>query len=413
MKRALPTATKVPSIARSKRTTKLPTKKPKHSQGVPIQTPKEGTPEPHEPIRTGQHTPVVTPEPDSTGIPYPVEKMTNITPSLPDWASAIQKQVDKHEELYTLITQQQAQLAKQQEQLEEQQRFSREQQRLLTELMETIRTLRDTVKELQLPRPPSTVPPPPVATPAPSHEVSPEYPPLQGTAASHWASGRKTAPSVFKRSADASKPIKAPARRPPPSRVFSAPPTVRSEYAVTYLQVRHRYTQSELRKSLRDLKINSARIIDITLPAAGVVGLLTHSSFQATLKTTLEAAKIKILDFDPQHPTAIGDPKLKELTEEQKARIARHLHNANCLRGLAGMPAHIRRSVAHDYFVKGYITDQQYDYHIGKATREQVSDAMNPITVAKLIESFAQDDSEMGSTSPATSPSASTKTNSS
>jgi hypothetical protein len=97
---------------------------------------------------------------------------------------------------------------------------------------------------------------------------------------------------------------------------------------------------------------------------------------------------------------SLGDPKIKDLTPEQKEGVALHLHNATCLKGLAGMPANIRRSVAHDYFAKGYITSDQYDYHLGKAISEEVRDTLNPVAVAALIAFFSDDDQVMGQGSP-------------
>jgi hypothetical protein len=88
----------------------------------------------------------------------------------------------------------------------------------------------------------------------------------------------------------------------PLARFFSAPPTERSSYTMTYLQVRHRSTQRQVREQLRAIKINSARILDITLPASGVVGLLHHSDFSTELKSTLSTNEIPVIDFDPRSP---------------------------------------------------------------------------------------------------------------
>jgi hypothetical protein len=222
----------------------------------------------------------------------------------------------------------------------------------------------------------------------------------KGTETSIWAQARETAPAIFESTKATNKPNRAAPRRMPPARFFSSPPSERSSYTVTYLQVRHRSTQRQIREQLRALKVNTARILDITQPASGVVGLLHHSDFTTALKDSLTTKEITVIEFDPRSPSSIRDPKIQSLTPEQKERVARHLHNASCLKGLAGMPAHISRSVAHDYLIKGYITNDQYDYQIGKVTDKEVQDTLNPVTVAALIASFSEVDQEMGIDSP-------------
>jgi hypothetical protein len=279
------------------------------------------------------------------------------------------------------------------------------QQVQLTELFSTIKSLQATVMELKalstpLPAPQST---PRSATAkntatVPTPNSASSVP--KGTENSIWAQARETAPKVFESTTATNKPNRDAPRRMPPARFFSSPPSTRSSYTVTYLQVRHRSTQRQIREQLRALKVNTARILDITQPASGVVGLLHHSDFETELKSSLTTKEITVIDFDPRSPGSIRDPKIQSLTPEQKERVARHLHNASCLKGLAGMPAHISRSVAHDYFIKGYITNAQYDHHLGKAIRDEVRDTLNPITVAALIASFSEVDQEMGMDSP-------------
>jgi hypothetical protein len=313
----------------------------------------------------------------------------------------MQKQVTQHDSLFAIIRDQQEKLAKQQEQLDRQQRFSEQQQHLLTELITTIKSLQATVQAFQsapVAVPHNPVPPTQDTLPSPKKAQPTSI--IKGTKDSIWAKAREKAPLIFECPVPNKQRTRTAPRRLPPARFFSAPPTERSTYSMTYIQIRHRFTQRQVREQLRDIRINTARIIDITLPASGVVGLLHHNEFSTELKDTLTTHAINIIDFDPRSPESLGDPKIKALTPEQQERVARHLHNATCLKGLAGMPAHIRRSVAHDYFAKGYITSDQYDYHLGKAINEEVKDTLNPVTIATLIASFDDDDQVMGLGSP-------------
>jgi hypothetical protein len=368
------------------------TKKVKHTTtGVPINIPREGTqsPEPPQPIRERQQT-------GKAPFSFVATNTSDPAMLLPEWASAMQKQVTQHDNLFEIIKNQQEKLAKQQEQLDRQQRFSDQQQHLLTELIATIKDLQATVQTLR-------DQPTQATTSAPSSQQPTTQSTPKGTQDSIWAQARVQAPKIFESPQAKTKQINAAPRRMPPSRFFSAPPTERSNYTMTYLQVRHRCTQRQVREQLRDIKVNSARILDITMPASGVVGLLHHSDFGTELKSTLTTNEITVIDFDPRSPASIRDPKLTALSTEQKERVARHLHNATCLKGLAGMPANIRRSVAHDYFAKGYINSAQYDYHLGKASSEEVRDTLNPATVAALVASFSEDDQEMSPSSPSSS----------
>jgi hypothetical protein len=412
-KRVLHNTTKIPQTTTTKRTT-FSFKKAKRNLtvGTPIAVPREGTqsPEPSPPIRASQHT--SDSHMDKTGIKSKSSMTTNLSFALPEWASAIQKQVtqqgSQHESLVELIKSQQAQLTQQHEQLAEQQRFATQQQALLLELFSTIKALQDTVMELKalntpFPAPQSTPRTATAKTPATLQTPTSASSVPKGTETSIWAQARETAPAIFESTKATNKPNRAAPRRMPPARFFSSPPSERSSYTVTYLQVRHRSTQRQVREQLRALKINTARILDITQPASGVVGLLHHSDFTTALKDSLTTNEITVIDFDPRSPGSIRDPKIQSLTTEQKERVALHLHNATCLKGLAGMPAHIRRSVAHDYFAKGYITSNQYDYHLGKAVGEEVKAILNPVTVAALIASFSDDDHVMSQTSPSSS----------
>jgi hypothetical protein len=221
---------------------------------------------------------------------------TNLVHGLPDWASAIQKQVTKHEDLYEIITTQREQLA-------EQHRLISQQQQLLTALTATIASLHAKVDALQTqpaPATPAKATITTVTTPSPT-QPQPQSAPM-GTKDSMWAQARTHAPKIFEPLKANSKPNRAAPRRMPPARFFSSPPIERSSYTMTYLQVRHRSTPSQVREQLRAVKVNSARILDITMPASGVVGLLHHSEFTTELKSTLSTNGITVIDFDPRNP---------------------------------------------------------------------------------------------------------------
>ena len=63
------------------------------------------------------------------------------------------------------------------------------------------------------------------------------------------------------------------------ARRFS-PPTNTTGFKYVYLHQKHRMTIRQLRDTLRKLKIDNSRILDVHFPDRGVVGLLIHNDFE-------------------------------------------------------------------------------------------------------------------------------------
>ena len=103
-------------------------------------------------------------------------------------------------------------------------------------------------------------------------------------------------------------------------------PSTPQGYTYVYLPSPYRMPHSEVRKRLRLLGVTQACVLDITFLTKGIVGFLIHNSFKEDMASTLNKGGIKLVDFDPLSPTVIMDPKLDSLTETEKTKQAKDIH---------------------------------------------------------------------------------------
>lgn len=137
-------------------------------------------------------------------------------------------------------------------------------------------------------------------------------------------------------------------------RYFSPPSTSASSYSIVYISTKYRQTIREDRLALRQLGITTNRILDITQPTRGVLGLLVHEEYQSQLEQQLFKLKIEVKkDFDPTSADVIQDPKLHHLSQIEKETKARQIFNTKCVRSLKNMRSPtIRNSISRDYVKK-------------------------------------------------------------
>ncbi|KAG2178933.1 hypothetical protein INT43_001780 [Umbelopsis isabellina] len=96
-----------------------------------------------------------------------------------------------------------------------------------------------------------------------------------------------------------------------------------AEYEIAYIPKNRKLTRSEIRSRLRDVGIDTTRVLDIIYPARDVIGLLVHVQYRALLKETLLQKKIETIDsFDPLDPKHIADPRHASLGTGDRCRLA-------------------------------------------------------------------------------------------
>ncbi|KAG2178938.1 hypothetical protein INT43_001785, partial [Umbelopsis isabellina] len=189
-------------------------------------------------------------------------------------------------------------------------------------------------RQQQVPRQPPTV--------APATQT-PITAPITATWAQRAASGTKKKPNARQIAASA--------------RAF-IPATGPQGFDFVYLPKTRKYQRSEIRSRLRDVGIDTSRVLDIIYPARDVIGLLVHVQYRALLKETLLQKKIETIDsFDPLDPKHIADPRHAPLGTEDRRRLAVDLHRQRLLHGLEKMRPHVSPAVARSYVEIGWIAD--------------------------------------------------------
>ncbi|KAG2223202.1 hypothetical protein INT45_011548 [Circinella minor] len=110
-------------------------------------------------------------------------------------------------------------------------------------------------------------------------------------------------------------------------------------YSFVYLKSNHRTKHSEVRKKLRILKVEQARVIDIQFPCKGIIGLLVHASYAPELIELLEKVNLKIIrNFDSTSSDIINDPTLQDLDLPEKKKQATQIYQKRMLRMYLNIP---------------------------------------------------------------------------
>ena len=154
------------------------------------------------------------------------------------------------------------------------------------------------------------------------------------------------------------KPKASPRSRDIAARLFT-PISESQGFKYVYLPCRAREKYSDVRKKLKSLKIDSARILDVHYPAQKMIALLVHNDYSDIIMKRFTDVGVKpIKDFDPTDASVIRDPALAGLDITAKLLKARDLQRSRCLRALE----HIRRpvcfAVAGDFLSRGWILDE-------------------------------------------------------
>ncbi|EIE79414.1 hypothetical protein RO3G_04119 [Rhizopus delemar RA 99-880] len=148
------------------------------------------------------------------------------------------------------------------------------------------------------------------------------------------------------------------------------PVAAHHDYEYVYLPSRYREPISSLRSKLHKLKINNARVLDVHYPDRQVVALLVHTEYTADLLAAFAKAKVEpIQGFNPLNPDLLRDPKYANLSESDRAAKCTEVHQARLVRALKHIRESVRPAVARSFFVKDWITLDQYKEVIPTVTR--------------------------------------------
>lgn len=141
-------------------------------------------------------------------------------------------------------------------------------------------------------------------------------------------------------------------------------------YQYVYIGRSGKILRSEIRRTLKQLGVDTSRILDINFPASEAIGILLHTQYVDEFLTLLRESESEILnDFDPLNPANIADPKYNDLTENARIELIAEMVNARSVDALS----HIRplnvSSVGRWFLDLGWIGQAELD--------EAVADAMD------------------------------------
>ena len=178
------------------------------------------------------------------------------------------------------------------------------------------------------------------------------------TSASSWAAAaakpaatspapakKARAPSVKKRAAAA--------------RAFMSPEAKGPQgFKYIYLGRSRKINRSEVRSRLRRIGVDTGRILDISFPASGVLGVLMHVQYADQFTATMQKAGAEIIkDFDPLDPKHLADPKFSAASETERAQELALIVNARSVQTLSFLRPLVVRSVARSFLEWGWIDD--------------------------------------------------------
>jgi hypothetical protein len=188
-------------------------------------------------------------------------------------------------------------------------------------------------------------PAPPESTPAPI---------VTDSSASSWAAKaasapvtppkRKAGPVALKKRIAAARAFQSPAAKGPQG------------FQYVYLGRSRKINRSEVRARLRRSGVDTGRILDISFPASGVLGVLMHVQYveQFTAIMTKACAEI-IEDFDPLNPKHLADPKYCGLDDNTREQTMLDLVHNRALDTLSFLRPLVVGPVARSFIEWGWI----------------------------------------------------------
>ncbi|GAA5817073.1 hypothetical protein MFLAVUS_011419 [Mucor flavus] len=134
-------------------------------------------------------------------------------------------------------------------------------------------------------------------------------------------------------------------------------------FKYVYIPRARKMTRIEVRTRLRQIGVDTSRVLDIIFPAAGTIGVLLHIQYVKSFTAIMISIGGKTLDsFDVLDPKHLGDPKYLSYTEDGRATKAMELHANRCLSALTFLRRtkhHQVQPVGRSFVSLGWITDSE------------------------------------------------------
>ena len=216
-----------------------------------------------------------------------------------------------------------------------------------------------------------------------------------GTSASSWAAAAvKPALSSPVSAAAPAKKARAPStkKRAAAARAFMSPGAKGPQgFKYVYLGRSRKINRSEVRSRLRRIGVDTGRVLDISFPASGVLGVLMHVQYVEQFTAVMQKAGAELIsDFDPLDPVHLADPKFASLSADQRADQLHELVHSRALDTLSFLRPLVVGSVARSFLEWGWIDES--DLHAAVSEASARHQAANPNSKSFAFSKNASDD---------------------
>ena len=139
--------------------------------------------------------------------------------------------------------------------------------------------------------------------------------------------------------------------------------------------------------------MDTGRVLDISFPASGVLGVLMHVQYVEQFTAVMQKAGAElILDFDPLDPVHLADPKFASLSADQRADQLHELVNSRALDTLSFLRPVVVGSVARSFLEWGWIDESDLRAAVSEASARH--QAANPNSKSFAFSKNVSDDSD-------------------
>ncbi|ORE06602.1 hypothetical protein BCV72DRAFT_249946 [Rhizopus microsporus var. microsporus] len=132
-------------------------------------------------------------------------------------------------------------------------------------------------------------------------------------------------------------------------------------YKFLYLPLRRRLTIGKLRPRMRQLNINTHRVLNIYYPGRHLVALLVHNDYGVELYSQLKKFKISVQDdYDPLDSSNLRDPDYDYWDEANMTCTVRGLFTYHILHAFSYLKGPVKQTIADFFASKGYIDRNEF-----------------------------------------------------
>ena len=129
-------------------------------------------------------------------------------------------------------------------------------------------------------------------------------------------------------------------------------------FEYVYLGRSRKITRSEVRSRLRRSGVDTGRILDVSFPASGVLGVLMHVQYVKEFTATMKKVSAQVFDtFDPLDPKNLADPKYASMSEDGRAQQMHSLVSDRAIDTLSFLRPLLVGPVARSFLQLGWIDE--------------------------------------------------------